>query len=339
MAQSLAVRYRPGTWEEVVSQKSIVRILKRQLQLEDYRHAYLFCGASGCGKTTIAKLFAKSINENDFGTIEIDAASNNGVDNVRTIIEDSRQRAIGAKYKIYIIDECHGLSNQAWQAFLKGIEEPPEYTIYIFCTTDPQKLPATIQNRCQRFNFSRIPANMIESRLNYICEVEHFENYFESTKYISKICSGGMRDAITLLEKAADYSNTLTIEHTISALGAYAYEEFITLANAIVDGDLKCCLQKITDLYESGNDLKLFVEQFLSFNIDIVKYCLFGNCDILNIPATYEQQIKTCVNFDAADKFYMYVVDRLFELKNCIKTDTDLYSSICATIMKVCQCQ
>ena len=185
---SLATKYRPNKWESVVGQKSIVEILNQQLLTQNIKNTYIFSGASGCGKTTIARLFAMAINKDRGTPIEIDGASNSGVDNVRQIVESAKERSIDSEYKIYIIDECHALSNQAWQAFLKCIEEPPKYTIFIFCTTDPHKIPDTIKNRCMRFNFSRIESDLIYNRLLYICEQESFTNYNNACDYISRIC-------------------------------------------------------------------------------------------------------------------------------------------------------
>ena len=175
MADSLAVKYRPKTFEDVCSQTSIIKILRRQIEKQEFKNALLFAGASGCGKTTCARIFANEINKGVGSPIEIDGASNNGVENVKTIIRAAQERSIDSKYKIYIIDECHALTSQAWQAFLKCIEEPPTYTIFIFCTTDPQKIPETIKNRVQRFTFNRIPTNIIKDRLAYICRQEGFE--------------------------------------------------------------------------------------------------------------------------------------------------------------------
>ena len=152
--EALAVKYRPKTFEDVVSQNAIIRILRKQIELKQFKNCYLFCGASGCGKTTVARIFANAINQGNGNPIEIDAASNNGVDNVRQLIKTASERSLDSEYKIIIIDECHALTTQAWQAFLKCIEEPPMYTIFIFCTTDPQKIPTTIINRTMRFNFS-----------------------------------------------------------------------------------------------------------------------------------------------------------------------------------------
>lgn len=182
MAEALATKYRPRTLEEMVSQNSIVKILNKQLETGQIHNTYLFCGASGCGKTTAGRAFAAKLNDVPYGkdmpgVIEIDAASNNGVDNVREITKSAMERSIQSKYKVYIIDECHALSSSSWQAFLKVLEEPPAHTIFIFCTTDPQKIPATILNRVMRFNFTRIPSDLICDRLNYICEAEGFTNY------------------------------------------------------------------------------------------------------------------------------------------------------------------
>ena len=145
--RALSLKYRPQTFDEVVGHEVIIKILKTQIEQGSVGHALLFAGKTGTGKTTVSRLLASAINEGLGTPIEIDAASNNGVDNVRAIIEDAKERAIDCTYKVYIIDEAQGLSNAAWQAFLKCIEEPPKYSIFIFCTTDPQKIPATIVNR------------------------------------------------------------------------------------------------------------------------------------------------------------------------------------------------
>ena len=161
MGQSLAVKYRPHAFEDVCGQESIIKILNMQASTKRVSNAYLFCGASGCGKTTIARIFASKINEGKGTPIEIDAASHNGVEAVKTLVKGASERSLDSEYKVIILDECHSITNQGWQAFLKGIEEPSEYTIFIFCTTDPQKIPPTIINRVQRFNFQRISNDKI----------------------------------------------------------------------------------------------------------------------------------------------------------------------------------
>lgn len=335
MAQALATKYRPTTLEEVCGQESVLKILKRQVELRDFKNNYLFCGGSGIGKTTIARAFANLINKGCGIPIEIDAASNSGVDNVRDIIKAAQERSIDSEYKIFIIDECHALSNSAWQAFLKCIEEPPQYTIFIFCTTDPQKIPATILNRVMRFNFTRINTATIKSRLIYICQQEGFTNYEETVEYISKICDGGMRTAISMLDKVASYSTNIDIKNALEALGNYSYDLFFRLVNAIIDGNVETILKAVNYYYNQGNDLKLFVDQFLSFCLDISKYCYFHNCDMLKIPAIMEDKLKMSTNFENAGKYYTYIVDHLLELKNMLKTDSNPRSTIEVMLVRI----
>lgn len=338
MAETLAVKYRPQRFDEVCSQSSIVKILQRQIDIGEFKNAFLFSGASGCGKTTCARIFANEINKGVGSPIEIDGASNNGVDNVKSIIRAAQERSISSKYKIYIIDECHALTSQAWQAFLKCIEEPPRYTIFIFCTTDPQKIPETIKNRVQRFTFNRIPTNIIKERLAYICRQEGFTNYEESIDYIAKISSGGMRAAISYLDKCAGYSSDLNISNVLSSLGNYSYDVFFDLVNHMIDGSEAQVLKIIGDFYDEGNDLKLFVDQLLSFTMDINKYALFKTCDVTKIPASMEQRLIGSTNFDNAPKYYSYVTDKLLQLKNMLKNDNDPRVTIEVVLLQITRC-
>lgn len=335
MAESLAVRYRPKEFTDVCGQSSIIKILERQTQLKEYKHTYLFTGPSGCGKTTIARIMASKINGSLAGLEELDAASNNGVDNVRAIIKGAQERSISSKYKIYIIDECHALSNQAWQAFLKCIEEPPEFTIFMFCTTDPQKIPITIVNRCQRYNLSKISTDKIRERLAYICKEEGFTNYEESIDYIAKVSDGGARDAIATLEKAASLSTDITIETTLEALGTYSYDLFFNLVNNIIDSNQAEVLKTVSEVYHKGNDLKLFVDQFFNFCLDVTKYCLFKSTDMIGIPSSLEPKLQSSTNFENPEKYYMYIVDRLLELKNRIKNDTSVRTTVETTFLHI----
>lgn len=336
---SLAVKYRPNDFNSVCSQEAIIRILTQQLNKNEIKNCYLFCGASGCGKTTIARIFANLIN-NHIGTpIEIDGASNNGVDNVKQICKAAQERAIDGEYKVYIIDECHSLSNQAWQAFLKTIEEPPKYTIFIFCTTDPQKIPATILNRVMRLNFTRIGYNKVKERLNYICNCENYTNFDDAVDYIAKLSDGGMRDAIAYLEKAASYSTDLTLDNVLNALGNYSYETFFNLINFIIDGKEADMLNILQAFYDDGNDLKLFVNQFFNFILDINKYIIFNNMSMLKIPNTMENHIKNSINIESANQYYAYVLDKLLELKNMVKNDTMIKSTIEVMLLKILRMQ
>ena len=174
--KSLYTKYRPNSWSEVIGQDSIIKIIKQQIDTNHIFNCMIFSGVSGTGKTTLARIYANYLNKNEGFPIEIDAASNNSVDNVRQIVSTASERSLNSEYKVYIIDEAHMLSIQAWNAFLKCIEEPPRYTIFIFCTTDPHKIPETIQNRCMRFNFTRVGSDLIRQKLNYICENENISN-------------------------------------------------------------------------------------------------------------------------------------------------------------------
>lgn len=338
MAEALATKYRPQEFSEVCGQPSIVKILTRMIEVKDIKNVFLFAGASGCGKTTCARIFANMINEGQGSPIEIDGASNNGVDNVKSIIKAAQERSIDSKYKIYIIDECHSLTNQAWQAFLKCIEEPPKYTIFIFCTTDPQKIPETIKNRVQRFTFNRISTDKIKDRLAYICRQEGFTNYEESIDYVSKISEGGMRAAISYLDKCSGYSTDLSINNVLSALGNYSYQTFFQLVNAMIDGDEKTVLSIISGFYNDGNDLKLFVDQFLQFCVDLTKFALFQTCDVTQIPSSMEADMRNASNFDNAGKYYTYVIDKLLNLKNMLKNDNSPRSTIEIIMLQITRC-
>lgn len=338
MAEALSVVYRPRKFEDVCSQSSIVKILQRQIDTGEFKNSYLFAGASGCGKTTCARIFANEINKSVGSPIEIDAASNNGVDNVKNIIRSAQERSIDSKYKIYIIDECHSLTSQAWQAFLKCIEEPPTYTIFIFCTTDPQKIPETIKNRVQRYTFNRIPVNVIRERLAYICRQEGFTNFEESIDYIAKISDGGMRAAISYLDKCAGYSTDLHINNVLASLGNYSYDTFFGLINNMIDGAEAPVLKMISDFYDEGNDLKLFVDQFLNFCMDVTKYALFGTCDVTRIPSSMEDRLKNSTNFANAAGYYSYVIDKLLVLKNMLKNDNSPRSTIEIMLLQITRC-
>lgn len=309
------------------------------IYVESPEHTYITDNLTVTHNTTAARAFAFYINKGIGAPIEIDAASNSGVDNVRNIIKSAQERAIDGVYKIYILDECHQFSNAAWNAMLKIIEEPPAYTIFIFCTTDPQKIPATILNRVQRFNFTRISAQGIRNRLDYICRQEGFTNYAETIDYISRICDGGMRDSIALLEKCASYSTELTIDNALIALGNYSYNIFFDLVNALIDGDQAKVVSIMSDYYNQGNDLKLFVDQFLNFAIDVTKYALFKSCDLTRIPSSMEDSLKFATGFDQPEKYYSYLIDKLLELKNMIKADTNVKATVEVMLLQIARCK
>ena len=306
---SLAIKYRPKTFDDVCEQGAIKDILLQQLNTGGFQHAYLFCGPAGCGKTTAARIFANDINKGRGSPIEIDAASNSGVDNIRTVIEDAKKKSLDSEYTVYIVDECHSLSNGAWQAMLKLLEEPPKYTIFILCTTDPQKIPATIISRVQRYNFSKISTNTIVQRLKYIMEseaeeitngvFEHLDelSYYsydtEAIEYIAKMADGGMRDAITMLDKCVSLSNCdLTLEDVVKALGTVDYGVHFDLFEALYKKDGPIAIKIIEDIYSSGRDIKIFIKQFYYFLIDVCKYEISKTFEYIQIPQIEEYKTR-----------------------------------------------
>ena len=339
MAESLAVKYRPKEFDEVCSQKAVIQILEKQLSQKEVKNCYLFCGPSGTGKTTLARIYANKLNGGIGQPIEIDAASNSGVENVRQIIKAAQERSLQGKYKVYIIDECHALSNAAWQAFLKCIEEPPRYTIFMFCTTDPQKIPQTILNRVCRFNITKIPTEELKNRLLYVCKQENFTNYEAACDYISKISNGGARDSLANLEKAAAYSTDLSLNNVLTALGNYSYNTFFELLNAFIDADQGTILRVISNYYEAGNDLKLFVDQFLAFTIDVTKYSIFKSFELIKIPENMKAELDNVINIQDATKYFTYVIDRVLDTKNMIKNDSQIKATIEVMFLRIARGQ
>ena len=335
--ESLAVKYRPKSFDDVVEQSSVVQILQRQISTGNIKNAYIFSGASGCGKTTCARIFANEINRHMGSPIEIDAASNNGVDKIRELVQTANQRSLDSEYKVIILDEAHTLTSQSWQALLKILEEPPRYTIFIFCTTDPQKIPATIVNRCQRFNFGKITSSAIRDNLKYICEQEQFSNYEDSIKYISNISHNQMRDAISNLEKVADYNNSFDISTTLMILGGYSFDSMFKLLNAVIDGNESDIINLISYFYESGKDLKLFIDEWIRFLIDVLKYFLFRQTDILSIPDALVDSLNYVIGLENANEYYYYLLNKSLELKNMSKQDTELFATVQIVFLSMCR--
>lgn len=336
---SLANKYRPKTFDEVLGQQAVLQILRRQVESDTVRNCYLFCGATGSGKSTCARILARGVNGGLGLPIEIDAASNNSVDNIRNIVKDASERAIDGKYKVIIMDEVQALSSMAWQGLLKYIEEPAPYTILIMCTTEPQKVPATIMNRVQRFDFTRISTEDIHGRLEFVCKEEGIVAEANALLYLSKLANGCMREALTLLDKCKDYNNEISLENVIQALGSYSYVTFFDLINSMIDGNEKQVLFTVNNLYDEGKDLAQFVTQFLKFTIDVIKYILFQTCDVTSIPSSMESDIKSIINFESPSQYYNYVTDKLLELKNMLRQDADVKSTVEVVFLQITRMQ
>lgn len=346
MSQSLAMKYRPQTLEEILGQSITVEILKRSVEKMNFKHAYLFAGPSGTGKTTCARAFAKAINGGIGDPIELDAASNGSIDQIRAIVDSANQRSLTCKYKIFIIDECHAISTAGFQVFLKCLEECPEYTIFMFCTTEPNKIPTTILNRVQRYNLAPISIADITARLCYICENEGFINYKDACDYIAKMSNGEMRAAITYLEQCADYSTDLAIDNIKAVLGDISYETMLTLTNVFIDGNLDMALKFIDKQVSNGVDMKQFVATYLEFSIELTKYIMSKNIACTNIPSylistmvgdTNTNIIDYTTGIDNNKAWFTKLTDKLFELKSLLRNDQNFITTIKVFFMQICR--
>ncbi|MBR2190126.1 MAG: DNA polymerase III subunit gamma/tau, partial [Eubacterium sp.] len=294
--QALYRKFRPNTFDEVKGQDHIVTTLKNQINSDRIGHAYLFCGTRGTGKTSVAKILARAVNcENpqdgspcmecetcktsEGGSapniIEMDAASNNGVDDVRQIIEEIQYSPTVGKYTVYIIDEVHMLSGPAFNALLKTLEEPPAYVIFILATTEPHKIPVTILSRCQRYDFKRISIETIVDRLQELMDKEGISVDEKALRYIAKVADGSMRDALSLLDQCiAFYSDQeLTYEKVLEVLGAVDSEVFSRLIRCIIQGDVASTMKILDEVVIQGRELGQFVNDFIWYlrNLMLVK--------------------------------------------------------------------
>lgn len=278
-------KFRPDTFADVKGQDHIVTTLKNQIRANRIGHAYLFTGTRGTGKTSVAKIFARTVNcENptqdgpcgecaicraiaagaSMNVIEIDAASNNGVDNIREIVEEVSYSPAEGRYKVYIIDEVHMLSIGAFNALLKTLEEPPSYVIFILATTEVHKLPITILSRCQRYDFKRITIDTIADRMRQLTEVEQVQVEEKALRYIAKAADGSMRDALSLLDQCIAFhlGNELTYDKVLDVLGAVDTEVFSRLLRCVLERDVLGCVQLLEDIVMQGRELTQFVTDF-----------------------------------------------------------------------------
>lgn len=324
-------KWRPLTFDDVVEQRHIVTTLKNSIKNNTVSHAYLFCGTRGTGKTTLAKIFARAVNCTNpsdgnpcnecmtckgildgsiLDVIEIDAASNNGVDDVREIKEAVMYVPAVTRYKVYIIDEVHMLSTGAFNALLKTLEEPPANVVFILATTEPHKLPATILSRCQRFDFKRITTKGIEDRLRVIARDCNVSVEDDALRLIARVSEGGMRDAISLLDQCINMGKS-TITHTdvIEISGLSATEAVNTFAEAIIDKDVPMALNAIKEAVDQGRDLKPFCNQIILWfrNLMLLK----NGGTALKLIDLSEEELQPLK--EAADKIDMQSILKVIE--------------------------
>ena len=282
MYQSLYRKYRPRTFDEVVGQEVPVKILKNAIENNRIAHAYIFAGMRGTGKTSIAKIFARAVNcldpqsgspcndcvvctQNNTDIIEIDAASNNGVDEIRDLRDKIALVPSISKYKVYIIDEVHMLSTSAFNALLKTLEEPPAHAIFILATTEVYKIPLTILSRCQRLDFKGLSIELIFQRLKFICEQENIKANAESLTEIARLAKGGMRDAISLLEQVWSYSSDITIEDVHKVNGSLSNTEIVRLFKSIIENDIQTSFDFINNYEKEGIDYSKIIDEIIYF--------------------------------------------------------------------------
>ena len=309
-------KWRPGTFEDVKGQDHIVTTLKNQIKTGRIGHAYLFCGTRGTGKTTIAKILAKAVNcehpedgnpcgecaacraiaaGNSINVVEIDAASNNGVDNIREIRDEVQYSPAEGKYRVYIIDEVHMLSTGAFNALLKTLEEPPAYVIFILATTEVHKIPVTVLSRCQRYDFRRISGETITARLREMADAEQIEAEEKALRYIAKKGDGSMRDSISLFDQcvAFYYGKKLTYENVLEVLGAVDNEVFSRLLRAVAGEDTSESIRMIEELVMQGRELGQFVLDFIWYMRNLLLLeATDGDEEVLDMTAEDLRRLK-----------------------------------------------
>ena len=355
-------KFRPAEFEDVKGQDHIITTLKNQVKANRIGHAYLFCGTRGTGKTTVAKIFAKVVNcehpvdgspcgecemcraiaaNTSMNVIEIDAASNNGVDNIREIREEVSYRPTEGKYKVYIIDEVHMHSIGAFNALLKTLEEPPEYVIFILATTEVHKIPITILSRCQRYDFKRITINTIADRLMDLMRREQVDVEEKAIRYIAKAADGSMRDALSLLDQCIAFylGQKLTYDHVLEVLGAVDTDVFSRLLRTILSQDVNSVLRIVEELVMQGRELSQLSADFTWYLRNLLLVKSSENMeDVLEVSTENLIQLKEEAQMIEAEVLLRYI--RIFsELTNQLKFASQKRVLLEVTLIKLCKPQ
>lgn len=353
-------KFRPDEFEDVKGQDAIVKTLKNQIKAERIGHAYLFCGTRGTGKTTVAKIFAKAVNcENpidgspcgeckmckaisagaSMNVIEIDAASNNGVDNIREIREEVAYRPTEGRYKVYIIDEVHMLSIGAFNALLKTLEEPPEYVIFILATTESHKIPVTILSRCQRYDFKRISIETISKRLRELIDKEEWDVEEKAVRYIARMADGSMRDSLSLLDQCAAFyiGERLTYDHVLEVLGAVDTEVFSRLLRELLRMDVYAVVSIVDELVMQGRELSQLSADFTWYLRNLLLVKSSDNMeDVLDVSTENLARLKEEATMIDHDTLIRYI--RIFsELTGQLKYATQKRVLLEVALIKLCK--
>lgn len=353
-------KFRPQEFEDVKGQEHIVTTLKNQIKADRIGHAYLFCGTRGTGKTTIAKIFARAVNcehpkdgspcgdcpsckaiaaGSSMNVVEIDAASNNGVDNIREIREEVAYSPTEGKYRVYIIDEVHMLSIGAFNALLKTLEEPPSYVIFILATTEAHKIPITILSRCQRYDFKRITIGTIGDRLTELMQKEQVEVEPKAIRYIARAADGSMRDALSLLDQCIAFylGQSLTYDRVLQVLGAVDTEVFSQMLRKIINNDISGVIAQLEELIVQGREPGQFVTDFTWYLRNLLLLQSSDNMeDVLDISSDNLVLLKEEAQMVDAVQLMRYI--RIFsELSNEIRYAVQKRIMIEIALIKLCR--